>query len=50
MSATDLTVSRQEMISAQVDYATLLSELTITRLRYKYALGEKIYDYQPEDL
>ena len=50
MSATDLTVSRQEMISAQVNYATLLSELTITRLRYKYALGEKIYDYQPEDL
>lgn len=50
MSATDLTVARQEMISAQVNYATLLSELTITRLRYQYALGEQIYDYKPEDL
>lgn len=49
MSATDLTVARQEMISAQVNYATLLSELTITRLRYQYALGEQIYDYKPED-
>ena len=50
MGATDLTVSRQELISAQVDYATLLSELTISHLRYKYALGEKLYDYQPEGL
>lgn len=50
MSATDLTVARQEMISAQVNYATLLSELTITRLRYQNALGNPIYDYNPEDL
>ncbi len=50
MSATDLTVARQEMISAQVNFATLLSELTLTRLRYRYALGEQIYDYKPEDL
>lgn len=50
MSATDLTVARQEMISAQVSYATLQSELTITRLRYQYAIGQNIYDYKPEDL
>ena len=50
MGATDLTVARQELISAQVDYATLLSELTLSRLRYQYALGETLYDYQPEGL
>lgn len=50
MSATDLTVARQEMISAQVSYATLLCELTISRLRYRYTLGEQIYDYKPENL
>lgn len=50
MSATDLTVARQEMISAQVSYATLLCDLTITRLRYRYALGEQIYDYKPEKI
>lgn len=50
MSATDLTVSRQEMISAQVNYATLLCELTITRLRYQNALGNSIYDYKPENI
>lgn len=50
MSATDLTVARQEMISAQVSYATLLCELTISRLRYRYALGEQIYDYKPENI
>lgn len=50
MSATDLTVARQELISAQVDYATLLSELTLSRLRYRYALGEQLYAYQPEEL
>lgn len=50
MSATDLTVARQEMISAQVGFATLQSELLLTRLKYRYALGEKIYDYTPEDL
>lgn len=50
MGATDLTVARQELISAQVDYATLLSELTLSRLRYQYALGEQLYDYKPEGL
>ncbi|MGN1057745.1 MAG: TolC family protein, partial [Candidatus Avelusimicrobium sp.] len=50
MSATDLTVARQEMISAQVSYATLVCELTISRLRYRYALGEQIYDYKPENI
>lgn len=50
MSATDLTVARQEMISAQVSYATLLCELTMSRLRYRYALGERIYDYKPENV
>lgn len=50
MSATDLTVARQELISAQVDYATLLSDLTLSRLRYKHALGEPLYDYRPEEL
>lgn len=50
MSATDLTVARQEMISAQVNYATLMCELTISRLRYRYALGEQIYDYKPENV
>lgn len=50
MSATDLTVARQEMISAQVSYATLLSELTLTLLRYRYALGDQIYDYKPENI
>lgn len=50
MSATDLTVARQELISAQVDYATLLSDLTLARLRYKHALGEPLYDYRPEEL
>ena len=50
MSATDLTVARQELISAQVDYATLLAELTLSRLRYRYALGEQLYAYQPEEL
>ena len=49
MGATDLTVARQELISAQVNYATLLSEVTLSRLRYRYALGEKLYDYQPEE-
>ncbi len=50
MSATDLTFARQELINAQVEYVTLQCDLTLTRLRYRYALGEKIYDYQPEDL
>ena len=50
MSATDLTVARSEMISAQVNYATLTSELTLTLLRYRYAVGETIYEVSTEDL
>lgn len=50
MSATDLTVARQEMISAQVNHVTLITELAVTKLRYQYAVGETIFDYSLEDL
>ncbi|MBO4556384.1 MAG: TolC family protein [Elusimicrobiales bacterium] len=50
MSATDLTLALQEMTSAQVNHATLMTELAIAKLKYKYALGENIYTYLPEDL
>ncbi len=48
MSATDLTVARQELISSQVDYVTLLCDLTLTYMKYQYALGNPIYHYQTE--
>ena len=49
MSATDLTVARQEMISAQVNHVTLITELAVTKLRYQYAVGQNIFDYSLED-
>lgn len=48
MSATDLTVARQELLSSQVDYVTLLCDLTLTYMKYQYALGNSLYNYQPE--
>lgn len=50
MSATDLTVARQEMISAQIEHARLITELTDTKMRYQYAIGQNIFDYTLEDL
>lgn len=50
MSATDLTVARQEMISAQVNHATLITELAVAKLRYRYATGENIFDFSSEDM
>lgn len=50
MSATDLTVARQELLSAQVDYVTLLCDLTLTYMKYQYALGNSIYNYQTEPI
>ena len=48
MSATDLTVARQELLSSQVNYVTLLCDLTLTHMKYQYALGNSLYNYQPE--
>ncbi|MCR4819725.1 MAG: TolC family protein [Elusimicrobiales bacterium] len=50
MSATDLTVARQEMISAQVNHATLITELALAKLKYRYAIGENIFDFSSEDM
>lgn len=48
-SATDLTVNRQEMVSAQVSHATLLTDVILTQLNYQYELGRSIYS-PSEDL
>ena len=48
MSATDLTVARQELLSSQVDYVTLLCDVTLTYMKYQYALGNRLYTYRPE--
>ena len=50
MSATDLTVAQQAMVSAQIEHARLLTDLEITKLRYQYAIGQNIFDYSLEDL
>ena len=50
MSATDLTVAQQAMVSAQIEHARLLTDLEITRLRYQYAVGQNIFEYTLEDL
>ena len=50
MSATDLTVAQQSMVSAQIDHARLLTDLEITKLRYQYAVGQNIFEYSLEDL
>ncbi len=50
MSATDLTVAQQAMVSAQIEHARLLTDLEITKLRYQYAIGQNIFDYSSEDL
>ncbi len=50
MSATDLTVAQQAMVSAQIEHARLLTDLEITKLRYQYAVGQNIFEYTLEDL
>ena len=50
MSATDLTVAQQAMVSAQIEPARLLTDLEITKLRYQYAIGQNIFEYTLEDL
>ncbi len=50
MSATDLTVAQQAMVSAQIEHARLLTDLEITKLRYMYSVGQNIFDYSLEDL
>lgn len=50
MSATDLTVAQQAMVSAQIEHARLLTDLEITKLRYQYAIGQNIFEYTLEDL
>ncbi len=50
MSATDLTVAQQSMVSAQIDHATLITELETTKLRYLHAIGDPIFDYSLEEL
>ncbi len=50
MSATDLTVAQQAMVSAQIEHARLLTDLEIMKLRYQYAIGQNIFDYSLEDL
>ena len=50
MSATDLTVAQQAMVSAQIEHARLLTDLEITKLRYQYAIGQNIFEYALEDL
>ena len=50
MSATDLTVAQQAMVSAQIENARLLTDLEITKLRYQYAIGQNIFEYTLEDL
>ncbi|MBP5430666.1 MAG: TolC family protein [Elusimicrobiaceae bacterium] len=50
MSATDLTVAQQAMVSAQIEHARLLTDLEIAKLRYQYAIGQNIFDYSLEDL
>ena len=49
MSATDLTLALQEMTSAQVNHATLMTELAVAKLKYRYAIGENIFVYSPEE-
>lgn len=49
MSATDLTLALQEMTSAQVNHATLMTELAVAKLKYRYAIGENIFEYSPEE-
>lgn len=49
MSATDLTIALQEMTSAQVNHATLVTELAVMKLKYRYAIGENIFEYSMED-
>ena len=50
MSATDLTFARQEMVSAQINNLTLITDLAIEKLRYQYAVGQNIFSYSLEDL
>lgn len=50
MSATDLTFARQEMVSAQINHLTLITDLAIAKLRYQYAIGQNIFEYSLEDL
>lgn len=50
MTATDLTVAQQSMVSAQIDHATLITELEVTKLRYRRAIGDHIFEYSLEEL
>lgn len=50
MTATDLTVAQQSMVSAQIEHARLLTDLEMAKLRYRYAIGQNIFDYSLEDL
>lgn len=50
MTATDLTVAQQAMVSAQIEHARLLTDLEITKLRYQYAIGQNIFEYTLGDL
>ncbi|GEM_PF-1193869 len=50
MTATDLTVAQQSMVSAQIEHARLITDLEIAKLRYQYAIGQNIFDYSLEEL
>ncbi len=41
--ATALTLRRQELLTAQVSYARVLCDITLSRFKYKNALGEDLF-------